>query len=182
MRITVIGRGNVGGGLAKLWRGAGHDVTEIGKDGGDASGADVVLVAVPSAAITDALGQVEGLHGKIAIDATNHFQGERPPFDSLAHQVKSIVGGPVSKAFNLNFAVLYDEIGKQPLKPCNIYCGDAGAGEVTGQLMRGGGYEPVSAGGLENARTQEQSLALLIAISGGGGGQPFYRLWRPGEL
>src|SRR5438128_8074552 len=110
MRITVIGRGNVGGGLAKLWRGAGHDVTELGKDGGDASGADVVLVAVPSGAIADALGKVEGLDGKIAIDATNHFQGERPPFDSLAHQVKSIVGGPVAKVFNLNFAVLYDEI------------------------------------------------------------------------
>lgn len=180
MKITVIGRGNVGGGLAKLWRNAGHDVTEVGKDGGDASGADVVLVAVPSGAITDALGKVEGLDGKVTIDATNHFQGERPPFDSLAHQVKSIVGGPVSKAFNLNFAVLYDEIGKQPLKPSNIYCGDDEAREVTEQLIRDAGYEPVSAGGLENARTQEESLALLIAISRAGGGQPFYRCWRPG--
>ena len=51
MKITVIGRGNVGGGLARLWRQAGHDVTELGKDGGDASDADVILVAVPSAAI-----------------------------------------------------------------------------------------------------------------------------------
>ena len=56
MRIAVIGRGNVGGGLAKLWRDAGHDVDELGKDGGDASAAEVVLVAVPSAAIADALG------------------------------------------------------------------------------------------------------------------------------
>ena len=85
MNIAVIGRGNVGGGLAKLWRGAGHEVTEIGKDGGDASSADVVLVAVPSAAIAAALGKVEGVGGKVAIDATNHFQGERPDFDSLAH-------------------------------------------------------------------------------------------------
>ena len=37
MKITVIGRGNVGGGLAKRWRDAGHDVQELGRDGGDAS-------------------------------------------------------------------------------------------------------------------------------------------------
>ena len=35
VKITVIGRGNVGGGLAKLWREAGHQVQELGRDGGD---------------------------------------------------------------------------------------------------------------------------------------------------
>ena len=47
MKIVTIGRGNVGGGLAALWRKAGHEVTALGHDGGDASDADVVLVAVP---------------------------------------------------------------------------------------------------------------------------------------
>jgi 8-hydroxy-5-deazaflavin:NADPH oxidoreductase len=61
MNITVIGRGNVGGGLAGRWERAGHTVTRIGRDGGDASGAEVVLVAVPSGAIADALGKVRGL-------------------------------------------------------------------------------------------------------------------------
>ena len=41
MKITVIGRGNVGGGLASLWREAGHEVQELGRDGGDASSAGV---------------------------------------------------------------------------------------------------------------------------------------------
>jgi 8-hydroxy-5-deazaflavin:NADPH oxidoreductase len=182
MKIAVIGRGNVGGGLARLWRKAGHDVTEIGKDGGSASDVEAVLLAVPSGVIADALGKVEGLEGKVAIDATNHFQGERPPFDSLAHQVKSITGGPVSKAFNLNFAAIYDELDKQPIRPSNLYCGDDEAREVTEQLIRDAGYEPVSAGGLENARTLEESLALLMAITGAGGGQVFYRVWRPGQL
>src|SRR4051794_2603322 len=40
MRITTIGKGNIGGGLAGFWRGAGHEVTELGRDGGDASDAD----------------------------------------------------------------------------------------------------------------------------------------------
>src|SRR5579884_215359 len=52
MKIAAIGRGNVGGGLARLWRAAGHDVTEIGREGGDVSDADVLLVAVPPESIT----------------------------------------------------------------------------------------------------------------------------------
>ena len=56
MKIVTIGRGNVGGGLAALWRKAGHEVTVLGHDGGDASDADVVLVAVPGPAVSAALG------------------------------------------------------------------------------------------------------------------------------
>jgi 8-hydroxy-5-deazaflavin:NADPH oxidoreductase len=178
MRITVIGRGNVGAGLAKRWRNAGHDVTELGKDGGDVSDADVVLVAVPSAAIADALGNVTGIKGKTALDTTNHFEGERPPFDSLAHQVKSITGGPVSKSFNLNFARLYDEIDKQEFRPSSLYCGDEEARDVAEQLIRDAGFEPAPAGGLENARLLEDSLRLLMAQDG----PVFYRFWKPGEV
>ena len=31
MKIVTIGRGHVGGGLAALWRKAGHEVTELGR-------------------------------------------------------------------------------------------------------------------------------------------------------
>jgi predicted dinucleotide-binding enzyme len=182
MRIAVIGRGNVGGGLARLWRAAGHDVHEIGRDGGDASPADVVVVAVPSSAIAAALTDVTGLGGKVAIDATNHFRGERPPFPSLSHQIKSITGGPVSKAFNLNFAAIYDEIANQPAAPGCLYCADEEAREVTEQLIRDAGYEPVDAGGLDNARALEDALPLLFAVSQAGGGPVFYRFTRPGRL
>ena len=75
MRITTVGSGTVGGGLAARWRTAGHEVTELGPDGGDASDADAVLVAVPSGAIDDALSKVTGLQGKVVIDATNDFRG-----------------------------------------------------------------------------------------------------------
>lgn len=182
MRIAVIGKGNVGGGLARLWRVAGHEVQELGRDGGDVSDADAVLVAVPSGVIADALGKVQGLDGKVAIDATNHFQGERPDFPSLAHQVKSITGGPVAKAFNLNFAAIYDEIAKQPTTPSCLYCADEEAREVAERLIIDAGYEPANAGGLDNARALEDGLGVLVAASQAGGGQPFYRLWSPGQL
>jgi hypothetical protein len=48
MNITVVGRGSVGGGLADRWEQAGHRVTRLSREGGDASDADAVLVAVPS--------------------------------------------------------------------------------------------------------------------------------------
>jgi predicted dinucleotide-binding enzyme len=84
MNTTVIGRGKVGGGLADRWARAGHNVTRIGRDGGDASGADAVLVAVPWGQIADALGKVSGLDGKVMIDATNAIGGRNEQYESLA--------------------------------------------------------------------------------------------------
>jgi 8-hydroxy-5-deazaflavin:NADPH oxidoreductase len=179
MNISVIGRGNVGGGLARLWRARGHEVQELGKDGGDVSGADAVLLAVPWSAIPDALGSVAGLEDKVVVDATNFFGEGRPDFPSLAHQVKSIVGGPVAKAFNLNFARIYGEIDRQPETPGCLYCAEEEAREVTERLIREAGYEPVNAGGLDSARALEDMLAVLIAVSNANGGQIFYRFWRP---
>ena len=175
MKIVAIGKGNVGGGLAERWRRAGHDVTEIGRAGGDASDADVLLVSVPSGEIANALGSVSGVHGKVAIDATNAFGGRNEKFESLAHEVKSITGGPTAKAFNLNFAVLYDEIDKQAVRPGNLYAADDEARGVTEQLIRDAGYDPVYVGGLDKARMLEEHLALMFAINQAGMGPFFYR-------
>ena len=182
MKITVIGKGNVGGGLAERWEKAGHEVTRLGRDGGDASDADAVLVAVPSAAIADALEKVSGLDGKIVIDATNVFGDRNEQFESLAQEVKSIVGGPVAKAFNANFANQYDRIDEQRVRPSNLYAAEDEAREVTEQLIRDAGYEPVSVGGLENARALEDHLGLLMAINQGGLGPFLYRYAKAGEL
>jgi 8-hydroxy-5-deazaflavin:NADPH oxidoreductase len=182
MNITVIGRGNVGGGLARRWEKAGHTVTKLGREGGDAADAEAVLLAVPSNAIADALGKVSGLDGKVVIDATNAFTGRTEGFESLAHEVKSIVGGPVAKSFNCNYAVLYDQIDEQRVPPSGLYAAEDGAREVVEQLIRDAGYEPVSAGGLENARMLEDHLGFMSAISNGGLDRFFYRYAAPGEL
>ena len=141
MKVVTIGRGNVGGGLAALWRKAGHEVTELGRGGGDASGADVVVVAVPGHAISAALSQVTGLAGKIAIDATNAIPSRNEAFGSLAEEVKSFTGGPVAKSFNLNIAGLYDQIAAQRARPSNFYAADDGARQVTEQLIADAGYD-----------------------------------------
>lgn len=182
MNITVIGKGNVGGGLARKWQKAGHTVQTLGREGGTAADADVIVVAVPSGAIADALGKVSGIEGKITIDATNAFAGRNEEYESLAHEVKSIVGGPTAKSFNLNFANAYDETDKQRVRPGNFYAADDGAREAVEQLIRDAGYDPVRVGGLEHARALEDHLGLLFAVSQELGGPIFYRYARPGEL
>jgi 8-hydroxy-5-deazaflavin:NADPH oxidoreductase len=182
VKITAIGRGPVGAGLARLWRVAGHEVTELGRDGGDASDADVLLVAVPSDRIGDALRKVNGIQGKSAIDATNAYAGRSDGYPSLAAEVKSLTGGPVSKAFNINFAEIYGQIADQRVPPSCLYCADEAARQVTEQLIRDAGYDPVSTGALDQARALEDQLGLLFAISNAGLGPFFYRVARPGQL
>jgi predicted dinucleotide-binding enzyme len=177
VKVTVVGRGNVGGGLAERWRKAGHDVQELGREGGDASDSDVVLVAVPSDSIADALGKVSGLDGKVAIDATNALGDRNEEFDSLAHEVKSISGGPTAKAFNLNFVAAYDKLDEQAERPSMPWAGDEEARDVTEQLIRDAGFEPTPAGGLDNARKLEDALAFVFAIRQQQPGPVFYKFW-----
>jgi 8-hydroxy-5-deazaflavin:NADPH oxidoreductase len=178
MKITTIGRGNIGGGLARLWQQAGHEVTTLGREGGDAADADVVLVAVPSGSISDALGTVTGFEGKIAIDSANAFAGRNEQYESFAHEVKAHTNGPVAKAFNANFATLYERVGEQRVRPSCLYAADDDAREVTEQLIRDAGYDPVGLGGLENARALEDFVPGVLAKAG----QVFYRFAPPGEL
>jgi predicted dinucleotide-binding enzyme len=183
MKIAVVGRGNVGGGLADRWERAGHDVERVGKDGGDVSGADAVLVAVPGGAVADALENIQGLDGKTVIDATNLVGDAAPPedFASNAEFIKSKTNGPTAKSFNLNFARLYDQIDGAKSRPSNIWAGDEEARSVVEQLNRDAGFDPVHAGGLDKAATQEQGLALIFAVSQASG--PFlYRMAPPEEL
>ncbi len=178
MKITTIGKGNIGGGLARLWQRAGHEVSTLGREGGDASEADVVLVAVPSGSISEALAKVTGLEGKTAIDSANAFAGRDEQYDSFAHEVKAHTNGPTAKAFNANFATLYDRVAEQRMRPSCLYAADEEAQAVTEQLIRDAGYEPVGVGGLESARALEDFVPGVLAKIG----QVFYRFVPPGEL
>jgi 8-hydroxy-5-deazaflavin:NADPH oxidoreductase len=183
MKIAVIGRGNVGGGLADLWENAGHEVRRIGREGGDVSDAEAVVLAVPGGAIAEALENLQGIEGKTVIDATNLI-GVDPPagFSSNAEFVKSRTNGPTAKSFNINFAALYDRLGQASSTPSNLWCGEEEARQVVEQLNRDAGYEPVYAGPLENAATQESFLKLVFAINQGGIGPFLYRMAPPDRL
>jgi len=183
MNITTIGRGAIGGTLGRLWSAAGHEVTELGRGGGDVGSADVVLLAVPYGAVADALAGVTGWSGQVVIDATNRLGGEHPPegHASAAEYVKATTGGPVAKAFNLNFASLLEQAAGAQDRPSNIWTGDEDARAAVEQLSRDIGMEPVNGGGLEQAATQEAFAFVLVAIVKDlGEGLLFYRFASPG--
>ena len=119
-----------------------------------------------------------GLEGKVAVDATNAFNGRDERYESLAHEVKAHTKGPVGKAFNANSGALFDRVGDQRVRPGCLYAADDEAGDVTQQLIRDAGYEPESIGGLENARSLEDFVpGVFTKLS-----PVFYRFAAPGEL
>jgi predicted dinucleotide-binding enzyme len=165
MKITTLGRASIGGTLAQLWTKAGHDVTMLGHDGGDASDADVVLVAVPSAAVPDALTRVSGLAGKIVLDATNRMTAAPPAgYASNAEFIKAQTGGPTAKVFNLNFGSLLEQAADTVPAPGNIWVGDEEARAAVEQLTRDIGMEPLHGGPLELASVQEAFAVMLMGI------------------
>jgi predicted dinucleotide-binding enzyme len=183
MKIATLGKGNIGGGLGEFWEKAGHQVTRLGRDGGDVSDADVVLIAVPGGSVADALDKIKGIEGKITIDATNVIgAAPREGFASNAEYVKSRTSGPTAKAFNINFATLYDQLDQTRVRPSNLWCGDEEAREAVEELTRDAGYDPVYAGGLENAALQESFINLVFAITQAGMGPFVYRMAPPDQL
>ncbi|MGV9798065.1 NADPH-dependent F420 reductase [Mycobacterium sp. NPDC003449] len=180
LKIVTIGRGTIGGGLARLWRAAGHQVDELGRDGGDAADADVVLVAVPGNQISRALQNVTGLKGKVAIDATNALPARHGDYPSYAEEVKAFTGAPVAKSFNLNFGALFGALPEQRVRPGNLYVSDEEARQVTERLIRDAGYDPVRVGDLSRARDLEDAAWLLLGVAPQGG--VFYRFAEPGDL
>jgi 8-hydroxy-5-deazaflavin:NADPH oxidoreductase len=182
MKVTVFGRGNVGAGAADLWERAGHQVTRLGRDGGDVSGAVVVVIAIPGGAVAEALDRLQGLQGKTVIDATNRF-GVDPPagLPSNAEYIKARTNGPMAKSFNINFARLYSHLDDTRVKPSNLWCGDEEARVVVEKLIRAAGYEPVRVGALDMAVAQEAMIQVIIGITKEMG--PYlYRMASPNQL
>ena len=80
-----------------------------------------MLIALPSAAIADGLAKVSGLRGQVTIDATNILGSYPAGQELLAQQVRSIIGAPTAKAFNTNFAALYDRVDAESARPTTLF-------------------------------------------------------------
>ena len=182
MRIAVYGTGNVGGGLAGLWERKGHQVSRIGREGGDVSQAEVIVLAVPGDKLSEALDKLKGIQGKTVIDATNLIKTKAPGgFSSNAEFVKSRTKGPTAKSFNINFASLYGQLGAARVKPSNLWSGDEEARAAVEQLSRDAGYDPVFMGPLSNSALQESMIGPVFAIAQASG-PFFYHIGKPGNF
>jgi predicted dinucleotide-binding enzyme len=166
VKIGIIGRGNVGGGLARFWEQAGHDVRAAGRDdvAGAAAHGEVILLAVPADAVDDALSSAGSLDGKVLIDATNDIAGTRA--SQAGHVAELATGARVVKAFNAAFARTYPALAGLEQPPHLAYCGDdSAAKEVVAQLARDAHFEPIDVGGLDQAPNVEGFARMIINLA-----------------
>ena len=183
MRITVVGSGGVGVGLARAWSGLGHSVVIgsrspesdrvvglVASLGNDVSAvglaesvtdADVVVLAVPWSAVEDSIATLGDLSGRMIIDVTNPFvRGLNLDIghdDSGGEQVaRWVVGAQVVKALNIVDARLLDGTKLDDREISIPICGDnKDAKRVVGELIGELGFDVIDAGKLEISRLLE---------------------------
>lgn len=197
MQIGIIGTGNMGGNLGRLWAAKGHRIMFGSRDphktlpalsnkqvgiGTIADGAkfgEAVLLATPWHATQEIIQHAGSLEGKILIDCTNPLT---PDFMSLtlgfntsgAEEIaKWAPGARVVKAFNSIAAGVLSKpnFGAQPATA--FYCGDdASAKKVVAQLAAEIGFEAIDVGSLKNARLLEPLALLFVQLAFGQGMGP----------
>ena len=96
--------------------------------------------------------------------------------------MKSIIGGATAKAFNTNFASLYNAVDAEAVPPGTLFASDPDARPVAEVLIRDAGFDPIHLGDLAQAALLESLIVLTSTLDRGELGPFFYRFNRPGEL
>ena len=175
LRIGILGSGNVGGALGRLWTAKGHDVV-FGKRGASnreaASSSTVVVLTVPWPAAEEAIRDCGDLAGKILVDCTNPLAPDLKGLTiglttSAAEQVAAWApGAKVVKAFNTIGAIDFGNADFGGVQADGFYCGDdAAAKSVVSGLISDAGMNPVDVGPLRNARLLEPLALLWIDLA-----------------
>ncbi|GGA96539.1 NADPH-dependent F420 reductase [Allosediminivita pacifica] len=188
MKITIIGAGNIGRGLAGVLSTAGHDV--VTADQGDdlaaaVERAETVILATPYGAAAS-IAAAADFDGKIVIDVSNpiteDFSGLQLGFDTSAAEeiAKLLPGASVVKAFNTIFAGHYAEglkIEGRALQAL-VASDDAAAKAAVTRLATDIGLMPIDAGPLKNARYLEplgfMNIQFGFVLGLGGGVAPHW--------
>jgi predicted dinucleotide-binding enzyme len=187
-RIAIVGTGNIGGALARLWTKAGHQVSVATREGSTpkeilpgvssgpaevvASKADIILLAVPWAAAKDALASCGDLDGKMVIDCINpvlatleglEFGGTTSASEELQKFAPRTM---VVKAFNTIGAPLLGNATFGGLQADGYFCGDDSAAKLAVEpLIAAAGLRPFDAGPLRNSRYLEAMAMLWIDLA-----------------
>ena len=194
MNIAVIGTGNVGGALGKLWAKLGHSVVFGTRDARDASvqellkaagpnaraagvreavaGSEAVTLAVPWPAVPDAVKSAGDLAGKIIIDATNPLA---PDLSGLVVGTTNSAGEEVARlAKNAKVVKAFNTIGAPNFanprfgseNASMFICGDdVEAKKSVAKLASDLGFDVVDAGPLTAARLLEPLAMLWIHLA-----------------
>jgi 8-hydroxy-5-deazaflavin:NADPH oxidoreductase len=190
MKIGIIGAGNVGRALGTRLAAAGHAITYGARNPADpkyealaetarvvtpaeaAAGAEAIILATPWAQARPALEAAGDLSHTIVVDATNPLLPNLAGLDwrdglSGAEQLAaSAPGARVFKAFNTTgFNIMADPTvgGRPAVMP--VAGDDAEGKQKVLALARDVGFEPVDAGGLDQAGLLENLALLWIRLA-----------------
>lgn len=184
-RVAVIGAGQVGSHLARGLARAGHHVVigardpaaaaslaaadgvEVREPATAAAASEIVVLAVPVAALSDAVASLGDLHGKVLVDATNAVGVPVPDgHDTVGAYVASLApDAAVVKAF--------DTIGAEHLDTGSIgghpaflpVAGDERGRPAVVALARSLGFDVADLGGPEAVRLVEDAARLWIHLA-----------------
>ena len=190
--IAVVGTGQVAGALGPEFAELGHtivygsrnpsrdDVTALVERTGHgasattpadaASGADIIVLAVPGGAIEVVTKSLGDLSGKIIIDPTNPLRRNEDGFFEMSVETSNAEliqgwapGAHVVKAFNsLNWRQMVDPESSAGPISILIVGDDAEAKAFVASLAEGMGLEPIDLGPVRYARHVEGMLILWI--------------------
>jgi len=180
MRIAIIGAGRVGTALGRRWATTGHDIIYGVRDPDDrrwsdlgqvttpplaVSGADVVLIALPWAAVDQVLPTLE-VRDAVVLDATNP-RDELDGDGSGAEYVSKVLGSSrVVKAFNTTGSANMEDPAYPATRPMMALAGDdTQAKATTTTLADELGFDPIDAGPLAAARDLEHLAELWIRLA-----------------
>jgi 8-hydroxy-5-deazaflavin:NADPH oxidoreductase len=195
MNIAILGTGNMAQGLASNLAKAGYAVILGSRDaakakdvaktiGGKVSAdsvkaaaakSDVVILAVPYAAVAATIAEAGGLAGKTVIDITNPLTADYSGLTighttSAAEEIQKLApNAKVVKAFNTIFASVLQADGKAAGTPATVFIAgdDAEANKAVGDLAAKIGFVPLQTGKLAAARYLEPVAGLNIALGYG---------------
>jgi predicted dinucleotide-binding enzyme len=190
MQIGIIGAGSLGRALGQRLASSGHEIMfgggESAREAATGRGAkvganvdavafgEVVILAVPFAAVDGALGDAGPFGGRVLWSCVNalrpDFSGLAVGFDtSSAETVAAAAAGARVVAAIPPFAnaIASGELRYDAgLKPTVFLCGDDDeAKAVVEELVRDIGADPVDAGALSAARLVEPAMMLLISLA-----------------
>jgi 8-hydroxy-5-deazaflavin:NADPH oxidoreductase len=171
VKIGVLGRGRVGSALGSTWSERGHQVVVSRRETvrETVDGADLVVLALPAAAIAECLTEAGPLDGKPLVDATNNLSGGPSGLEIAA----LASGARYVKAFNTVFATFMHDT--PPERPAALmYCGDDPEAKAqTAQLIADLGFEPVDIGDADATPALEAFARIVIGLAYREGRGPF---------
>lgn len=176
--FTIIGTGNMANAIGGLLTDGGSQVTLVAR--ADIPGAnlesDVVVLAIPYAAVTETLAVLGGrLDGKIVVDITNPldfatFDSLTVPADgSAASEIQAALpNSTVLKAFNTTFAATLVSKQVGDARTTVLVAGDDSSAKSTLlAAIEAGGADGLDAGSLKRARELEALGLLQLTLAAG---------------